>query len=208
LAAINPAAAALKSEVKVAILAEAERVGVDGLKRVAIMKRFAGRGVSEATLYRWIDSILAGGMADQHMARVIEAAAAERIARDPEPGRSIAAEVRTKLPTAPKVEHIATAGVIPVIERLDICLAAADQLMAHSRTEEGKVRNSKLLLASSEHLRRCIETAAKITDTLMRGEKVERYHAAIIEEIAKESPLLAERVLMRISQLTNAWGNA
>ena len=42
----------------------------------------------------------------------------------------------------------------------------------------------------------------------MRAEKVERYHAAIIEEIAAESPATAERILMRVSRLTAAWGNA
>jgi hypothetical protein len=74
--------------------------------------------------------------------------------------------------------------------------------MTHARTDDGKVRNARLLLAASEHLRRCIETAAKITDTLMRADKVERYHTAIIEEIA------AERILLHISRLTAAWGNA
>jgi hypothetical protein len=207
LAALSESAAALKARVEAAVLAEVGRVGLEAFNRTSIVNRFLPEGAKRTTLFRWIDQILASGRPDQHLAKVVEAAAVERIAKESAPRSGMAAEVRTKLPAIVKVEHIVTAGVVPVIERLNTCLGAADQLMAHARNDDGKVRNSRLLLAASEHLRRCVDTAARITDTLMRAEKVERYHAAIIEEIAAENPATAERILMRISRLTAAWGN-
>jgi hypothetical protein len=207
LAALSESATALKARVEAAVLAEVGRVGLEAFNRTSIVNQFLAEGAKRTTLFRWIELILASGSPDQHLAKVIESAAAERIASEPAAGVGVAAAVRTKLPAVVKVEHIVTAGVVPVIERLNTCLTAADQLMAHARNEDGKVRNSRLLLAASEHLRRCVDTAARITDTLMRADKVERYHAAIIEEIAAESPATAERILMRISRLTAAWGN-
>ena len=85
-----------------------------------------------------------------------------------------------------KVDDVVSAGAIPVMDRLNQCVAAADQVIAFARTSEGAVRNSKLLLSASEHLRRCLETAARVTETMMRAERVERFHAVIIEEIGKE----------------------
>jgi hypothetical protein len=175
LASLSEVATALRARVEAAVLDEVARVGLESFNRASLIKALVIEGGKQVTLYRWIDQILSSGSPDQHLARVIETAAADRIAQNPEPGRSISAAIRTKLPATPKVEHIATAGVMPVIERLNICLTAADQLMTHARTDDGKVRNARLLLAASEHPRRCIETAAKITDTLMRADKVERY---------------------------------
>jgi hypothetical protein len=204
---LNEDALALRARVEAAVLAEVSRVGVAAFNRATVVRPFLVEGGKQATLYRWIDQILASGSPDEHLAKVIEGAAADRIAKESVPGAGMAAEVRTRLPATVKIEHIATVGVVPVIDRLNTCLAASEQLMAHARTEEGKVRNARLLLAASEHLRRCIDTAARITDTLMRADKVERYHAAIIEEIAAENPSTAERILLRISRLTAAWGN-
>ena len=110
-----------------------------------------------------------------------------------------------RLPALVKVDDVVSAGAIPVMDRLNQCVAAADQVIAFARTPEGAVRNSKLLLSASEHLRRCLETAARITETMMRADRVERFHAAIIEEIGKEAPVVAERLAMRLAQLVSQW---
>jgi hypothetical protein len=206
MAALSASAVAPRARVEAAVLAEVGRVGPAAFNRTSIVREFLREGAKRTTMFRWIDQILASGSPDQHLAQVVKTAAAKRIAADAG-GLSMAGEVRTKLPAVVKVEHIVTAGVVPVIDRLNTCITAADQLMSHARNDDGKVRNARLLLAASEHLRRCVDTAARITDTLMRAEKVERYHAAIIEEIAAENPATAERILMRISRLTAAWGH-
>jgi hypothetical protein len=36
---------------------------------------------------------------------------------------------------------------------------------------------------------------------MMRADRVERFHATIIEEIGKEAPVVAERLAMRLAQL-------
>jgi hypothetical protein len=40
---------------------------------------------------------------------------------------------------------------------------------------------------------------------MMRADRVERFHAAIIEEIGKEVPVVAERLAMRLAQLASQW---
>jgi hypothetical protein len=205
---MNAAAATLRADVEDAVLAEVERVGSGAFNRATVVKVFLARGAKQSTVYRWIDAVLGSGKPEERAARAITAAASERSQRTQDPAKEVAGEVAAKLPTVPRLEHIATVGVVPVIDRLNVCLQVADELMSHARSENGTVRNSRLLLTASEHLRRCIDTAARITDTLMRAEKIERYHSAIIGVIAEESPETAERILARISQLTAAWGNA
>jgi hypothetical protein len=200
-------AKAMLADVEAAVLAEVARVGLGAFNRKKVLQRFLDSGAKQSTLYRWVDSILASGQPEEQASRAIVAAAAARSAL-PDPAASVAASVASELPTIPKMEHIASQGAIPIIDRLNTCLSVAEQLMAHARTDDGKVRNSKLLLTASEHLRRCIDTAARITDTLMRAEKIERYHAAIMEEIGAESPETAERMLGRLSRLTATWGNS
>lgn len=198
---------ALRAEVEAAVLAEAARIGSSAINKKTAIGPFIGRA-SQATLYRWVDAILATGRADEHAARTIAAAGEAQAAKAPAAPLTpaeVGERVATKLPTVPRVEHIASAGAIPIITRLNTCLTVAEDLMRHARTDEGKVRNSRLLLGASEHLRRCLETAAKITDTIMRADKIERFHAAIVEEIMKESPATAERILGRLSAITSGW---
>jgi hypothetical protein len=148
-----------------------------------------GRGASRTTLYRWASGLEASGKPDQHVVRKVAAAA----------------DVGARLPALVKVDDVVSAGAIPVMDRLNQCVAAAGQVIAFARTPEGAVRNSKLLLSASEHLRRCLETAARVTETMMRAERVERFHATIIEEIGKEAPVVAEHLAMRLAQLASQW---
>jgi hypothetical protein len=67
------------------------------------------------------------------------------------------------------------------------------------------VRNSKLLLSASEHLRRNLETAARITELMLRSDRIEKFHVAVIEEISRESAVLAERVALRLARLATQW---
>ena len=207
MATVTHAAKALRAEVEAAVLAEVVRVGQDAVNRRKVLQPFLDAGGKQSTLYRWLNEILASGRLAEASAKAIVDAAAARASRTPDPAKAAALEVAALLPTLPKIEHIASAGAIPVTEQLNTCMEVARELMRHARTEDGRVRNGRQLLAASEHLRRCLETAARITDTLHRAEKVERFHQAIIEEIARESPIVAERILTGLSQLVAAWGN-
>src|ERR1700730_9860991 len=128
MAAFSEGAAALRARVEAAVLAEVERVGPAAFNRSGIVRQFLREGAKRTTMFRWIDQILATGSPDQHLAQVVRMAAAKRIAPAGDPGRYMTREGRTKLPAGVNVEHIATAGVLPVIERLNPGITAADHL--------------------------------------------------------------------------------
>jgi hypothetical protein len=77
--------------------------------------------------------------------------------------------------------------------------------MRHARTPEGAVRNAKLLLSGSEHLRRCLEMAVKLQAALREDSDLERFHDAVMGEIRKESPECATRIAMRLGPVAQRW---
>lgn len=196
----------LRPEVEAAVLAELERVGPEAFNKAALVARFEGRGASRATLYRWVDGPLKSGAAGQHLARKVKAAANQRAARTDDPAADAAREAVAKLPVPVRVDDIASSGTLPVIEKLNECIRTAEQVMAYARTDEGKVRNAKMLLAASEHLRRALDTATRLYEAMREVNQVDRFHAAIMEAIAQESPEAAERLVTRLSQLATQWG--
>jgi hypothetical protein len=199
---------ALRPEVEGALLAELERVGPEGLNRAAVLRRFEGRGADRATLFRWAAALLASGRAGQHLARTVRAAAAERAARAPAaPAADAAREAVERLPVAVRPEDIAGGGPGPiaVIERLQLGIRATEQVMAHARDAEGRVRNARALLAATETLRRCLETAARLHEAMRSVNDVDRFHAAVLAEVAKEAPETAERIVRRLTHLAR-WG--
>ncbi len=197
----------LRAEVEAAVLAEIERVGPDALSKNAVAKRFHGRGVSAATVWRWVDAVVKSGRAGQHLARKVKKAAAARAARSPNPAADAAAEVATKLPALVSPDDIVGAGgAINAIGQLQDCIRAAQQVMGHARTPEGGVRMAKTLLAASEHLRRCMETTARLAEAMRNVAEVDRFHEAILAEVAKESPACAERILVRLAHQATEYG--
>jgi hypothetical protein len=199
---------ALRAEVEAALLAELERVGPDRLNRADVLRRFEGRGADRSTLFRWAAALLASGRAGQHLARKVRAATAERAVRVPAaPAADAAREAVERLPVAVRPEDIAGGpGPIAVIERLQTCIRAAEQVMAHARDAEGRVRNARALLAATETLRRCLETAARLHEAMRSVNDVDRFHAAVLAEVAKEAPETAERIVQRLTHLARAWG--
>lgn len=195
----------LRGEVEAAVLDQAEHIGLRGFDKAGLVNRFLGRGASRATLYRWVDGVLKSGRAGQHLTKKVKEAAAERAERSDAPAADVAREVATKLPAVVRVEDIAGTGTIPIISHLQECLQAARDVMRYARAEDGRVRNAKLLVSASEHLRRSLETSVRLYEAMRSVNQVDAFHAAIIEEIGKVSPDLAEVVLNRLSLLSTQW---
>ncbi len=199
----------LRAKVDRALLAELERVGPDALNRATVLRRFEGRGADRATLFRWASALFASGRAGQHLAGKIAAAAEKRAERAPEASAADAArDAVATLPVTVRPEDIAGGpSAIAVIQRLQDCVRAAEEVMAHARAD-GRVRNAKLLLQASEHLRRCLDTAARLHEAMRSVNDLDRFHAAVLAEVAKEAPLCAERIVTRLSQLAETWAAA
>jgi hypothetical protein len=197
----------LQGEFEADLAAEVKRVGgADHFDKGPLVRAWEDKGISRATLYRWIEAGMKSGRPTQALARDVKAAAKARAKRKRAPAADAAREIGKKLPVVVTVEDIAKHGTIQVIDQLHTCIQAAQDVLAHARTGDGKVKNAKLLLQASESLRRCLDTAARISDAMYQAAAVERFHKAIVEEVSKESPALAERVLARLSALANQWG--
>jgi hypothetical protein len=204
--------AALRAEVEQAVTEEMERSGPSGFLKDDIVRRFTGRGAGRSTLYRWVTAILESGRPGQQLARQVKAAATARVERTPEAvamAEAAASAAIDKLPMVVTVDDIAGGGgTIPVIEQLNECIAAARQVMAHSRTDSGLVRNARMLLAASEHLRRSLDTSARLHEQMMAVMQVERFHEAVFNVLRRQSPDLVKQVLGELRRLNADWGSA
>jgi hypothetical protein len=191
----------LKAKFEAAIAKAAATVGVDGVSKRDLIKRFSNKGTSEATLYRWFDASMASGKPGQTAVRAIKKAAVERARR----GASVPKAVSATLPAVVRMEDLSGAPTIKIIERLNQAIDAMDQLMAHARSEDGKVRNAKLLLGAADKLRSCLDTAVKIQQAMRSVDEVDRLHQAMIAEIAKCDRDLAERVIRAMRAVSSTW---
>lgn len=204
--AMGAGAKALFGEIEVAVIAEIERVGPAELDRAAIVKRFAGRGAGRSTMFAWIDRILASGRPGQAIARTVKAAAAARAARSPDPASDAAADAVALLPVRASVDDVAGGGGLRILDKLTAIVADAELVVRHAKTEDGKPRNAKLLLAAGDALRRAAETILKVTQAMHEIDAVERFHNEIFDALRQESPELAERVVRRLQRLAEKWG--
>lgn len=199
---------ALQAEVEAAVIAELKRVGPEELNKAELARRFEGRGPSRATLYRWIDGPLKSGAAGQELVREVKAAAQER-AKAPDPPKAAVQAAAPRLPAVVTVDDVASSGVIPVIERLTTCIGVADQVITYARNADGTVRSAKILLAASEHMRRSLETAAKLQQAIAATARVDEFHGAVLElleGVARDHPEAAEAIISRLGQLSARWG--
>ena len=190
----------LRDEIDLAVAAEIAVVGRERLNKEAIARRFADRGASRASICRWIDALMSGArpMPD------VRARGAGSTEPAMAPG---AAPVMSGMMSGPVVVAGASAQVSPagggiaVLQRLEECLTAVDQVMAYARREDGTVRNAKLLMGAAEQLRRTVDTVTRLRDSLRQDRDIDALHAAMVAEIEQESPDCAQRIRKRLMNL-------
>lgn len=193
----------LRAEVEAAVADEIGRLGPDGLVPHRIARRFVGRGASLPTLLRWIGAVVKDGTAGRRHAAAVKEAVAARAARAPDPAADAAHEAAAVVPALPSIDEITGASsTIDVVAGLQRCLTAARKVMDHALLPDGRVRIPRLLLQGAELHRRCIETSVKLNEALHNAAAVDRFHAALVAEVAKESPETAERITRRLQAMT------
>jgi hypothetical protein len=113
------------------------------------------------------------------------------------------------LPAVVRVDDViggaAGGRVVGVIERLQRLMTDLELLIRHAKTEDGKVRNAKLLGSSIEGMRRCLETGVKLHQAMRAADEVDRLQNAVLEEIRKCDEDLHVRVLLRLRDLLDKW---
>jgi hypothetical protein len=204
-AVMSKEAVALQSEVEAATLAEIERAGVERFSKASVVRPFLTR-CSQATLYRWINNILAAGKPGQHAVRKVKEAAEARASRTADPVAEVVEAIRVRLPEVVRIEDVgAGSTTVGVIQRLEDVIANVEMLVRHAKTDDGKIRNARLMLLALAELRKCLETSVKFYQAMREIDQIDRLHTVILEEIGKQSPELAEQILLRIDAIAGAW---
>ena len=206
----------MRQEIISAVSREMRHIGPDGFDKAGVVREFMGRGISRATLYRWVDAAMVTGKSSRPLVSRIKAGARARAMRDvirdsgknATDSREAAEGIMAEMPLVASVADIVASGggAISVIEKLRALLEDTERVIAYAKTEDGKVRNPKLLLTALRESRQCLETAAKMQEAMMQVEHIERFHTAVYDVLRAESPSLVERVLNRMRQLSSKWG--
>jgi hypothetical protein len=210
-----PLSPELRGEVERAVLDAVERAGSCDIDRAAIVAAFAARGVARSTAFRWIAAALESGAAGVVLCRKLREAAEGRATaagvpvpeRPAESAEAEAALAAAQLPAPVAVHEIVGCGsAIDVMAKIRACIEVCEGVMAHAKTPDGGPRLPKLLLAATDKLRRCLDTAVHLSREIREASEVDRFHQAIMEEVAKESPDCAARIVARMSAVAGRYG--
>ena len=199
----------LKGELEAALAKAFSASGVEKFSRSDLIKRFLNKGVSQATLYRWIESSIASGKPGQAAVRAVKKAAEKRIGKPARKSRArplSLEEMKDRLPAVVRLDEVSSTPTVKLIEELGIIVADLKALVAYAKTPDGKPRNARLLLMASDRIRACLETAMRIYQAMRDMDEVDRLHGAILEEIGREAPAVKERILRRLAAMATGYG--
>ena len=201
-------ATAAYAQMVTAVLEAVERIGPDGIDKAALVAKFTAQGISRTTAYRWLAEILESGRPIAHLQAKVADAVVARSAATADPASSAARESDRLIPRPPSIIAAIAGGRhgnLSFMALLESCIADAQQILAFARTEDGRVRNARLILAASQHLRQTLETAAKIQQSVLSIANIDEFHGAILAELSACAPELGEKVVQRLRQLTSRW---
>lgn len=146
--------------------------------------------VPRATFYRWIKSVKQLMSSDKG-----ELADAARVAL----------EAADHLPAAPPPEYVAKTGAngksnLDFMQRLDQLYSDAETLREFGM-REGRVVSPKFFAQSINLRRSLLETALKAMAEVWDLRQMQAFYDLVLEEISKESPECAQRILDRLRDL-------
>jgi hypothetical protein len=200
--------AALSDRLDEWLIAEVLRIGPDRIRRADAAELLIEGGLSRSTAFAWVAEALTSGRIGRAVERRLRESVETRAAAAGISASECAARQAAQvLPTVPSIEDAAAAtdNAVNVIRELHTAIQDT-KLVREAAFADGKVRNAKMLLRAVETMRRNLETAAKLQAAMHELASVERFHKAIVSEIAQESPELAQRVMARLNNLATAWG--
>lgn len=190
---------ALRKEFEHEIMEAFSTYGPD-FDKAPLIRKYVEKGLNQSSVYRWFERIKASGAPGREFAKNAREEAARRQAA-PETARPISAEIVEQLPVVPAADDVVGIGVGPMVTQLELCINTARRLLKQSEGEGGKIRNARQAMAASEHLRRCVDTMARLTETLIACQNVEDFHKACIDVISSENPEAAQKIILRLRQM-------
>ncbi|HET7675651.1 MAG TPA: hypothetical protein VFL54_09040, partial [Gammaproteobacteria bacterium] len=130
--------------------------------------------VSKPTFYRWLKKLHDSGVPAQNALRKARKQVrraekrAEKRTGSKEPAKEkMARQLHDQLPVAPSVDDLCRVSMPELIGCIKECIDDAQRLKRHAQATDGdKIRNAKLYLNASEQLRKCVETATRLSETM------------------------------------------
>lgn len=136
--------------------------------------------IPPSTIYRWIDRVTRDGSIGQRLS-----------------ARQMKADRR-------RADQAATVTALPLAEYLGKAITYTMEALEYFRGDDAKKpRNPKGVLAAGSTLANQTKAALAVHQALMSAQRVDEFHAAMIEEIARESPEVAQRITNRLRALTS-----
>ena len=173
------------------LIAHFNQIGAETFQVKPVADAFIAHGgqrVSKATLYRWAGKMIASG------ALLRDAPEDHPLDVLPAEGAFIA-----------DIRPAHNGRMFAVVDTLERCLKAANEVMSQARRLRYKPENGKVILMAAETLRRSLETTLKLRDEILSTEAIDRFHAEVIEAIRGESPVLAARLMARLEAISRDW---
>ena len=96
-------------------------------------------------------------------------------------------------------------GIGAVMGKLERAIDTVEHCITYSYGENGRVRNPRMALASADTLRKCLETALKLHETVDNVQAVQRFMAEIMAELRDVAPDVAAAVVERLRVVTARW---
>ena len=173
------------------ILACIAEYGIEAGPRLA---RKNHKDVPRSTWYKWLEEAKATPM-----------------------DRSIAAAKKAAkhLPATPAPDYISERPIesrknINYMQQIDKLMSDAEMLRAYSMTRDATgaevIRSAKIFDRSISLRIGVLESAVKTLSQIYEFKRMQHFYDLIVEEIAKESPDTAERIVARLQELDNVTG--
>ncbi len=166
--------------------------------------------IPKSTFYRWVRQIEASGVPAANAKAAITKAVCADIAAFGSEETVINGDIEAisgRLPSEVHPGNLTGLQICEIAKRLHDCIKSADKIQKYALTSNGEVRNPKLLLLSSEHIRKTIETASKVTSQLFNFQATEQFHKAIFDRLGERDPTFVRQVLDDLTALNNSWAS-
>lgn len=172
--------------------------------------------VSRSTYYRWVREVQAthGNGQARAIRRHARTPRALRLANKAPPGGAPDEQQMrfiATLPAAIEPGDLVNMSAPDIGAKLNACIRHAELVLdaLTTQTDEGtQILDPVIYLRASDHLRRTVETMAKISEIIWDVRRTDAFHARIFEVMRRHDPALVREITSELETLNREWGIA
>lgn len=160
--------------------------------------------IAKSTFYFWVKRAEASGIPQQRALQAVQAAVASDVVKLGSVEAVVeqdAGKVVALVPRGPRASDLIGLNIVEISELLRRCRKIAEEVEAYARTADGKIRSPKMLMLAAEHLRRLVETAARVQQQLFDEQAMDDLHRAIFKVLATRDKDVVRLILDEIDSL-------